>query len=238
MAIAFVALLAALSGSAIALPGSNGVNSGDVKNNSLASKDIKNNSLTGKDLRNGRVGSADVKNDGLTGTDINEGTLATVPSANVANSAAVANQANAAGAGTIRKLNYRAVDDAAPATVFNEAGVSIVASCPGGTATLEATSGTSTGLARVTTANLSQSVDSAADDDGTRVVEYEEVDTFESGDTIDMLPADFGGDGTDSIQGSASFVMSNNAVITIDYMSEEGANLADCVLAGTAIVAP
>ncbi len=33
MAVAFVALLAALSGTAIALPGTNTVDSGDIKNN-------------------------------------------------------------------------------------------------------------------------------------------------------------------------------------------------------------
>jgi hypothetical protein len=90
MAIAFVALLAALSGTAIALPGSNTVNSGDIKNNTIRSKDIRNGTVSGKDIKNGSVKSADVGNDSLTGTDINEGTLGEVPSANHANSAGTA----------------------------------------------------------------------------------------------------------------------------------------------------
>jgi hypothetical protein len=74
MAVAFVALLAALSGTAIALPGTNTVNSGDIVNNTVRSKDVRNNNLRGKDVRN----------DTLTGNDIDESTLGTVPSATTA----------------------------------------------------------------------------------------------------------------------------------------------------------
>lgn len=71
MAVALIALVAALTGSAIALPGKGRVDSGDIKNNSVR----------GEDLRNGGIGTADVKKDGLTGGDINERTLRTVPRA-------------------------------------------------------------------------------------------------------------------------------------------------------------
>jgi hypothetical protein len=93
MAVAFIALLAALSGTAIALPGTSSVDSGDVKNNSIRSKDVRNNNLRGKDVRNSSLGGADVKNDSLTGLDINESTLGQVPSANSANTANSANSA-------------------------------------------------------------------------------------------------------------------------------------------------
>ena len=49
--IGVVALVAALSGSAIALPGTNTVDSGDIKNNAVKSIDIKNNGVKAKDLR-------------------------------------------------------------------------------------------------------------------------------------------------------------------------------------------
>ena len=97
MAVAFVALLAALSGTAIALPGTNSVDSGDVKNNSITSKDIKNNNVRSKDVRNGSLTGGDVKNNSLTGLDINEGSLGTVPNANHANSADSATSAGTAG---------------------------------------------------------------------------------------------------------------------------------------------
>jgi hypothetical protein len=84
MAVAFVALLAALSGTAIALPGTNTVDSGDIINGAVRSKDVKNNNLRGKDVRNGSLGTLDVKDDSLTGVDINESTLGTVPTATTA----------------------------------------------------------------------------------------------------------------------------------------------------------
>ncbi len=87
MAVAFVALLAALSGTAVALPGTNSVDSGDIKNNAVKTKDIKNNDVRSKDIRNSALTGGDVKNDALTGSDINEGTLGQVPSANTANTA-------------------------------------------------------------------------------------------------------------------------------------------------------
>jgi len=96
MAVAFVALLAALSGTAIALPGTNSVDSGDIKNNVVRSKDIRNSNVRSGDIRNGTVTGTDVRNDSLTGADINESTLGMVPSANTANSASTANTANTA----------------------------------------------------------------------------------------------------------------------------------------------
>jgi hypothetical protein len=96
MAVAFLALLAALSGTAIALPGTATVDSGDLRNNSVRSKDVRNNNLRGGDVRNGSLRGTDVANDSLTGLDVNESTLGTVPTANTANAANTANTANAA----------------------------------------------------------------------------------------------------------------------------------------------
>ena len=94
MAVAFVALLAALSGTAVALPGKNTVNSGDIKNGQVKGKDIgkntvtgkkvKNSSLTGGDVKNESLAGGDVTNDSLVGDDINESTLGKVPSAGTA----------------------------------------------------------------------------------------------------------------------------------------------------------
>jgi hypothetical protein len=83
MVVAFVALLAALSGTAVALPGKNTVDSGDIKNNNVR----------GKDIRTSTVRGSDVKGDTLTGGDINESTLGQVPSAASANSATTATNA-------------------------------------------------------------------------------------------------------------------------------------------------
>jgi hypothetical protein len=60
-----IAVFIALSGTAVALPGKNSVDSGDIKKNAVHKSDIKKNS----------VNSPKVINDSLTGTDINETSL-------------------------------------------------------------------------------------------------------------------------------------------------------------------
>src|SRR5688572_3902654 len=96
MAVAFIALLAALSGTAVALPGKNTVDSGDIKNNSVRSNDLRNNNVATKDVKNNNLRSIDIRNNSLTGADVNEGSLGQVPSANTANSATTATTATTA----------------------------------------------------------------------------------------------------------------------------------------------
>jgi len=73
-----IAILIALSGTSIALPGKNTVDSGDIKKNAVKSSDISNSK---------GVKSPDVVNNTLTGDDINESSLGKVPSADNADSA-------------------------------------------------------------------------------------------------------------------------------------------------------
>jgi hypothetical protein len=62
--IATIALIVTVAGgTALALPGKNSVNSGDIKNGTVRGVDVRNNSLTGADVK------------GLTGADINEASL-------------------------------------------------------------------------------------------------------------------------------------------------------------------
>jgi hypothetical protein len=132
MAVAFVALLAALSGSAIALPGTNSVDSGDIKNNSVQSKDVRNNNLRSGDVRNNTLKSADVRNNSLTGADINESALGKVPSAAQADSATNANNAaNAASAAEAAPLKHWFVQlsEGQAADVFSVGGIVLNASC-------------------------------------------------------------------------------------------------------------
>jgi hypothetical protein len=106
MVVAFIALVAALSGTAVALPGKNTVDSGDIKKGAVKSGDIargavtnskvRNGTLTGGKLRNGTITGLKVGGDTLTGANINESTLGQVPSANTANTANSANTANTA----------------------------------------------------------------------------------------------------------------------------------------------
>jgi len=91
MAVAFLALLAALCGTAVALPGRNTVDSGDIRNRQVKVKDIGRNAVTSPKIKTGAVGSPDVKDGSLSGADINESTLGQVPSAATAGTANVAN---------------------------------------------------------------------------------------------------------------------------------------------------
>jgi hypothetical protein len=107
MAVAFVALLAALSGTAVALPGSNTVDSGDLKRGAVKNSDIarsavtgskiRNGTITGSKIQNGTITGAKLANDTVTGALINESTLGTVPRADRANTAGTAERANTAG---------------------------------------------------------------------------------------------------------------------------------------------
>jgi hypothetical protein len=112
MAVAFVALLAALSGTAIALPGTNTVDSGDIVNGQVKGKDIRNNAVTGKKVKNGAVKSADVGDNSLSGADIDESTLGKVPSASNADHATNADNAtNATNANNANTVGGKAASD-------------------------------------------------------------------------------------------------------------------------------
>ncbi len=107
MAVAFVALLAALSGTAVALPGSNTVDSGDLRRGAVKNSDIargavtgskiRNGAVTGSKIQNGTITGAKLANDTVTGAQINESTLGTIPRAERANTAGTAESANTAG---------------------------------------------------------------------------------------------------------------------------------------------
>ena len=83
MGIAFVALLAALRGTAVALPGSNTVTSGDIRNGAVRTQDIRNSTVRGRDVRSNT----------LTGSDVNENSLTKVPRAGIADLAGAASLA-------------------------------------------------------------------------------------------------------------------------------------------------
>lgn len=82
--VAVIALVAALAGSAVALPGKNQVDKNDLKKGSVTKKALKKNAVTSKAI----------KNNGVTGTDVNESTLGPVPNADSASSVTFLRQFN------------------------------------------------------------------------------------------------------------------------------------------------
>lgn len=117
--LAFVALIVALSGSAVATPVANlarQITGANIKNGTIKGADVKNGSLSGVDIHDGSLGSADigtfqvksseiapdaiggdkVEPDSLGGSDIIESTLGQVPSAAHADAADSAKTATTA----------------------------------------------------------------------------------------------------------------------------------------------
>jgi hypothetical protein len=230
MAVAFVALLAALSGTAVALPGINTVDSGDIKNSTIRSKDVRNNNLKGRDVRNGSLTGTDVKNDSLTGADINESTLGQVPSANTANSANSANTANTANSATsagnagtvggnaVRVFSLLGVTNVGETLLLDLDGLQIVGSCTGGSVTL---------TARTTTAD---SEISAFSHDASSTSETEDFDDeFNPGDNF-ILPT---ATANDEI-GQGRFTGGNAKFVDFTYNNEDLIGTNDCVAHGFA----
>jgi hypothetical protein len=69
MVVGLIALLAALSGTATALPGVDLIDSGDIKNGQVQRKDIGKNAVNGAKVANGALSGADVRDGSLTPSD-------------------------------------------------------------------------------------------------------------------------------------------------------------------------
>jgi hypothetical protein len=224
MGVAFTALVIALGGTAVALPGSNGVNSGDVKNNSLTSKDVKNNSLTGKDIRNGRVAGADVKNNGLTGTDVNEGSLGKVPSSAAADTAGFAANAGTVGGRTVQRIAVLVPDEAPATTILNINGLVLTGTCDGNNWDITGTSTVQN--AAVYFWGIDTDSDTVDGDD------FEGGD-FDIGEEIDLVGNTGDGDG-DTSQGQIDYVQANAANgVNVQYVLDEVDG--GCLFIGTAV---
>jgi hypothetical protein len=238
MAVAFVALLAALSGTAIALPGTNSVDSGDIVNNTVRGKDIRNGSVGGKDIKNGSVKSLDVGDDSLTGTDINEGTLGKVPSAanadHATNADSATNATNATNATTAQTANTLAPNmelrafniggtNVTTQTVLNLDGLVLKGGCTSGTPNFSAE--TTVNDARLWSVSINTPTPT-----GTINNEANNVDpNFDIGEVEDLLP-----DSTPNQVGFLRYVRQpGEPVVTVDWATTNNLN-GGCLVAGTA----
>lgn len=78
MLVATIALVLAISGAAVALPGKNKVDKNDIQKNAVGSKQINNGKVKSKDLKDNGIKGKDVKDGALGGDKIADGTLNTV----------------------------------------------------------------------------------------------------------------------------------------------------------------
>lgn len=106
--VAVIALVAALSGSAIALPGKNSVRGNDIRADSIKIKHIADNKVKGN--------------------HVDESTLEKVPAAAVADAAGVADAADNGAA----RVSYKGAAGSAEQTIFSAGGLVLKASCSAG----------------------------------------------------------------------------------------------------------
>lgn len=79
--VALIALVAAMSGAAVALPGKETVNSGDIKDSGVRSQDIKRDAVGSKHVKGKSIKGSDVQDDALKGKQVFEDKLEAVPEA-------------------------------------------------------------------------------------------------------------------------------------------------------------
>jgi hypothetical protein len=218
MAVAFVALLAALSGTAIALPGTNSVDTGDIKNRTIRGKDVHRNAVTGKKVKNGSLTGADVKGNGLTGADINESTLGQVPSANSANTANSAGDSGTVGGNAVRAFSLIGASPLSERVILDLDGLQLSASCAAGAVTVRA---------RTTTADSEIAASSRDASDAVEADAYS--DAFNPGD-IFILPKN---SSSDEI-GQGRFSGGNGKFVDFTYSEEDNLGANDCVMHGFA----
>jgi hypothetical protein len=113
MAVAFVALLAAVGGTATALPGKNTVDSGDIKKGAVKRSEIARNAVNGRK----------VAKNSITGADVKEGTLGKVGRAETANTA------GSVGGVTFRPFRYANDGTGAEELILDFGGLTMSASC-------------------------------------------------------------------------------------------------------------
>jgi hypothetical protein len=227
MAVAFIALLAALGGTAVALPGKNGVKKDDIASGAVNSADIKNNSVLGKDVKTSTIRGSDVGANSLTGSDVNEATLGTVPSAATAGSADSASTANSAGtAGSVsgvqlRPIRFRATAATGSTEILNFEGLVLNASCSAGAA-LTLTASSTFDNAQLLSYTVDPDVPNPLNENAAKDT------SFDIGDTANLVP-----DNEDSEAGTLRYAKEGGGGVQVAWQAHDnGTSL--CAVHGTA----
>jgi hypothetical protein len=113
----------------------NQVRSVDIRNNEIRTRDLRNNEVRGIDVRNSTIQSRDIAINAVRGEHVKEDTLAKVPSALLADSAATADKAKSAddvGGMTLRRIAYSAQMGSDFVEILNVGGLRLEAQCNAG----------------------------------------------------------------------------------------------------------
>jgi hypothetical protein len=133
--IALIALFFALSGTTFAAANAlapNSVGARQLKKNAVTAPKIKNGNVTNAKLARGAVTGVKVKDASITGADVLETSLAKVPSATAADTAAALTGI------TVRRFAAGVLPDGAQATALDLNGLLITLTCAGGNVALRA----------------------------------------------------------------------------------------------------
>ena len=225
MIVALVALFVALAGTATALPGRARVKKDDIaraavrsvhiKSRAIQSKHIKSRAVTRSKIARRAVSSSEVGQDALTGTNIVESSLSTVPTATSATNAATVNGR------TVEKISFLAPGGTGATTVLSLNGLTLVATCAAGPG-LSVVANTSVAGALIHSGGIRITGPSGY---------YNEDDSFNPGDSFDVLTAPTGGS---DVQGTLTYVRADGGVVTATYLAEEDPPGNRCVFGGTA----
>ena len=220
MAVAFTALLLALVGTAVALPGSNNVFKDDIATNAVGKSEIRTGAVGKLEARRDSVGKVELREEGdrdggLTGAYIRESTLGTVPNANTVDGHHAA------------RVNFRAPAGAATRVVLSFGGLIVNASCSGGG-----------DLSATATTLFSNSMIHVGTIEGIGPAEarYVQNADLDFGQSVNLLPG--GNQGDDQVQGTLTYATPNGFTVSMSYLAEEQTNALgsanDCFLIGTA----
>jgi hypothetical protein len=221
MAVAFTALLLALVGTAVALPGSNNVFKDDIATNAVGKSEIRTGAVGKLEARRDSVGKVELREEGerdggLTGAYIRESTLGTVPNANTVDGHHAA------------RVNFRAPRGTATRVVLSFGGLIVNASCgAGGDINATATTLVNNSIIHVAATDRTQNTDTAR---------YADNADFDLGESVSLVPGP--GNADDRVQGALTYATPNGVTVSLSYMSEEQTNglgsANDCFLIGTA----
>lgn len=244
LVLAAIALVVALAGSGYAAvslgrdtvtsssiaPGA--VRTADLANSAVTSKKIRNRAVRTVDYANGSVGSRAIRDAGVLDRDLAPGisgskVIGTVPSAAQASTAVRANEATTAGsvAGvTARRVLYApAAATSASTTILDVGGLSLTATCAGGTVALTARSGVADAMVEAT----------STDTLGTPDTEVARDPDLDPGEGL-AIPIN----GTPLIR--VAYLAPGGATVTLELAVDDGGTAlggAACVVGGTALAA-
>jgi hypothetical protein len=215
LVVAFVALLAAVGGTAAALPGKNTIDSGDIRKGAVKRSEIARNAVNGRK----------VAKNSITGRHIKEGTLGKVRRAETAN------VAGSVGGVTFRPFRYANDGTGDPTPILDFGGLTITASCAFDVLSL--TAGSNVADAELGGYTVEASREPADPSQRPQNVAYD--NDFDPGDTVNLVPDD-----EDEEVGELRYSKRDGSSVSVQFHiyggnDGAGADAGRCAVSGVAL---